>query len=122
MNHYDLKRELEFEDVTEKSNGAVDKDAISQRLEEIYKRLELIDAYSAEARAASILAVSSIFSCSGSFEVFSWLKLGFLSMETQSLNLRCILEQPTTLFLKFHKKSEKLKLGCLCVLNLKRKD
>ena len=25
-------------------NGAIDKDAISQRLEEIYKRLELIDA------------------------------------------------------------------------------
>ena len=40
-------------------NGGVDKDAISQRLEEIYKRLELIDAYSAESRAASILAVSS---------------------------------------------------------------
>lgn len=32
-------------------------DAISQRLEEIYKRLELIDADSAESRAASILAV-----------------------------------------------------------------
>ncbi|KAF3434224.1 hypothetical protein FNV43_RR25327 [Rhamnella rubrinervis] len=50
------QRELEFDDVTEKSNGAVDKDGISQRLEEIYKRLELIDAYSAESRAASILA------------------------------------------------------------------
>lgn len=32
-------------------------DAISQRLEQIYKRLELIDADSAESRAASILAV-----------------------------------------------------------------
>lgn len=39
-------------------NGAVDKDSISHRLEAIYKRLEFIDAYSAEARAASILAVS----------------------------------------------------------------
>lgn len=37
-------------------NGAVDKDSIAHRLEEIYKRLEFIDAYSAEARAASILA------------------------------------------------------------------
>lgn len=37
-------------------NGGVDKDSIAQRLEEIYKRLEFIDAYSAEARAASILA------------------------------------------------------------------
>ncbi|XP_039118826.1 uncharacterized protein LOC120254923 isoform X2 [Dioscorea cayenensis subsp. rotundata] len=33
------------------------KDAISKRLEEVYKRLEFIDAYSAEARPASILAV-----------------------------------------------------------------
>lgn len=41
-----------------KSSAAVDKDGIAQRLEEIYKRLEFIDAYSAEARAASILAVS----------------------------------------------------------------
>ncbi|KAG7017018.1 ABC transporter F family member 3 [Cucurbita argyrosperma subsp. argyrosperma] len=39
-----------------KSSAAVDKDGIAQRLEEIYKRLEFIDAYSAEARAASILA------------------------------------------------------------------
>ncbi|KAA0042678.1 ABC transporter F family member 3 [Cucumis melo var. makuwa] len=49
-----LQREVEFED--EKSNAAADKDGIAQRLEEIYKRLEFIDAYSAEARAASILA------------------------------------------------------------------
>lgn len=40
-------------------NGGADKDDISQRLEQIYKRLEVIDADSAEARAASILAVSS---------------------------------------------------------------
>lgn len=33
-------------------------DLMSQRLEEIYKRLDAIDAYTAEARAASILAVS----------------------------------------------------------------
>lgn len=39
-------------------NGGVGKDSIAQRLEEIYKRLEFIDAYTAEARAASILAVS----------------------------------------------------------------
>jgi ATP-binding cassette subfamily F protein 3 len=58
-----LKRDLDFEDATGNGKGdqigAVNKDAISQRLEEIYKRLELIDAYSAEARAASILAVST---------------------------------------------------------------
>ncbi|KAK9187752.1 hypothetical protein WN944_019151 [Citrus x changshan-huyou] len=51
-----FKRELDFEETTEKSNGSIDKDAIAQRLQEIYKRLELIDAGSAEARAASILA------------------------------------------------------------------
>ncbi|OMO79801.1 ABC transporter-like protein [Corchorus capsularis] len=54
------QRELDLEDENEKSikdpNGVPDKDAISQRLEEIYKRLEAIDADSAEARAASILA------------------------------------------------------------------
>lgn len=54
-----FKSELDFEETTEKSNGSIDKDAIAQRLQEIYKRLELIDADSAEARAASILAVSS---------------------------------------------------------------
>lgn len=51
-----LQSELDFEETTEKSNGSIDKDAIAQRLQEIYKRLELIDADSAEARAASILA------------------------------------------------------------------
>ncbi|KAK7306858.1 hypothetical protein VNO77_44818 [Canavalia gladiata] len=55
-----LAKQRDFEDKIEKtndsSNGAVDSDGISQRLEEIYKRLEHIDAYSAEARAASILA------------------------------------------------------------------
>ncbi|KAF5478030.1 hypothetical protein F2P56_004623 [Juglans regia] len=54
------QRELDFEDATVKENGdldkVIDKDAISQRLEEIYKRLDLIDADSAESRAASILA------------------------------------------------------------------
>lgn len=39
-----------------KSNSEHDKDSVSQRLGEIYKRLEQIDAYSAEARAGSILA------------------------------------------------------------------
>lgn len=50
--------EGEVEKISGELNGGVDKNAIAQRLEEIYKRLELIDAYSAEARAASILAVS----------------------------------------------------------------
>ncbi|KAF5734972.1 hypothetical protein HS088_TW15G00471 [Tripterygium wilfordii] len=54
------QRELEFEGADESikgvSNGTIDKDAISQRLEQIYKRLETIDADSAEARAATILA------------------------------------------------------------------
>ncbi|CAL2260695.1 unnamed protein product [Prunus armeniaca] len=50
------QRELEFEESTETSNGAIDKDAIGRRLQEIYKRLEFIDADSAESRAASILA------------------------------------------------------------------
>ncbi|XP_010246033.1 PREDICTED: ABC transporter F family member 3-like isoform X1 [Nelumbo nucifera] len=55
-----LQREMEFEGATGKSNkninGGTNKDNVSQRLEEIYKRLEFIDAYSAESRAASILA------------------------------------------------------------------
>ncbi|KAK7316509.1 hypothetical protein RJT34_00026 [Clitoria ternatea] len=55
-----LAKQREFEDTIENGNdnpnGVVDRDGMSKRLEEIYKRLELIDAYSAEARAASILA------------------------------------------------------------------
>lgn len=62
-----LKRELEFEGAAAKGkgelNGGIDKDAIGKRLEEIYKRLELIDADSVESRAASILAVSSHIFC-----------------------------------------------------------
>ncbi|CAM8986700.1 unnamed protein product [Rhodiola kirilowii] len=54
------QRDLEMEAEAAKSNGdpneVVSKDVISQRLEQIYKRLENIDADSAEARAASILA------------------------------------------------------------------
>ncbi|RWR72156.1 ABC transporter-like protein [Cinnamomum micranthum f. kanehirae] len=54
------QREIEYEGPMEKSNGKLnggsDKDAASERLQQIYKRLEFIDAYSAEARAASILA------------------------------------------------------------------
>ncbi|KAK7327220.1 hypothetical protein VNO80_31585 [Phaseolus coccineus] len=53
-----VAQQREFEDKVEKgdSNGLLGRDSISQRLEEIYKRLEHIDADSAEARAASILA------------------------------------------------------------------
>lgn len=55
-----LQRDVELEGEVGKSNGEVngdtDKNGIAKRLEEIYKRLELIDAYSAESRAASILA------------------------------------------------------------------
>ncbi|KAJ6841069.1 ABC transporter F family member 3 [Iris pallida] len=54
------QRDLEYEAETgnsgKQANGGVDNDATSKRLEEIYKRLEFIDAYSAESRAASILA------------------------------------------------------------------
>ncbi|KAL4651312.1 hypothetical protein ACB092_01G150900 [Castanea dentata] len=54
------QRESELEDATRKSNGelngVMDKDVTAQRLEEIYKRLDAIDAYSAESRAATILA------------------------------------------------------------------
>ncbi|XP_057520440.1 ABC transporter F family member 3 [Amaranthus tricolor] len=55
-----LQREHELQELDGKSNGQLngdlDKDTIVQRLQEIYKRLELIDADSAPARAASILA------------------------------------------------------------------
>ncbi|KAL6175262.1 hypothetical protein ACLB2K_051904 [Fragaria x ananassa] len=50
------QRELELEEATGKSNEEIDKDAIGLRLQEVYKRLEFIDADSAESRAASILA------------------------------------------------------------------
>lgn len=43
-------------EVFEQKTVENDKDSVSQRLGDIYKRLEQIDAYSAEARAASILA------------------------------------------------------------------
>lgn len=50
-------------EVTENGSTTTDakeeaKDPVSARLAQIYKRLEQIDAYSAEARAAAILAVS----------------------------------------------------------------
>lgn len=55
-----LQREYELQENNGKANGHLngdlDKDAIVERLQSIYKRLELIDADSAEARAASILA------------------------------------------------------------------
>ncbi|XVE58116.1 hypothetical protein DITRI_Ditri04bG0144100 [Diplodiscus trichospermus] len=54
------QRDLDLEEEKVKSrgdlNGVPDKDAISERLQQIYKRLEVIDADSAESRAASILA------------------------------------------------------------------
>lgn len=43
---------------SDKLNGGIDKDSQAKRLEEIYKRLDFIDAYSAESRAATILSVS----------------------------------------------------------------
>lgn len=42
----------------DKLNEGVDKNSHAKRLEEIYKRLDFIDAYSAESRAATILSVS----------------------------------------------------------------
>jgi ATP-binding cassette subfamily F protein 3 len=55
-----LQRNLEMETESGKNkeelNAGMDKDAVSQRLEEIYKKLELMDADSAESRAATILA------------------------------------------------------------------
>lgn len=41
-------------------NAGDKEDPVSARLAQIYKRLELIDAYSAEARASAILAVSIV--------------------------------------------------------------
>ncbi|KAI3469102.1 hypothetical protein Pfo_025765 [Paulownia fortunei] len=55
-----LQKEIDQDGDSGKSNGelngGVDKNSVAQKIEEIYKRLEFIDAYSAEARAASILA------------------------------------------------------------------
>lgn len=81
-----LKRELELEDATRKSNGelngVMDKDVTAQRLEEIYKRLDAIDAYSAESRAATILAVSSQIFCN-----YHWLCFFFLGMSNTFIEL-----------------------------------
>lgn len=55
----ELQRQVDFEDsdaIKGESNAEANKDAVAQRLQEIYKRLEFIDAYAAESRAASILA------------------------------------------------------------------
>ena len=46
----------DFETEGKDPNGLID-DGMAQKLEVIYKRLEFIDAYTAESRAASILAV-----------------------------------------------------------------
>lgn len=58
-----LKRDLELNGAAEsnkgESNAEIENNNIAQKLEGIYKRLEFIDAYSADSRAASILAVSS---------------------------------------------------------------
>jgi ATP-binding cassette, subfamily F, member 3 len=51
-----MQRDIEFEEESGK-NMDKDTDAISKRLQEIYKRLDFIGADAAEARAASILAV-----------------------------------------------------------------
>ncbi|PSS11221.1 ABC transporter F family member 3 like [Actinidia chinensis var. chinensis] len=50
-----LQREMEMKDETGKNKGEMN-EGIAQRLEEIYKKLEFIDADSAESRAATILA------------------------------------------------------------------
>jgi len=48
---------------SDKLNGGIDKNSQAKRLEEIYKRLDFIDAYSAESRAATILSVSLTLTC-----------------------------------------------------------
>ncbi|XP_078440145.1 general control non-repressible 3 [Wolffia australiana] len=51
-----IQRDIDFDGEKAASHGKIDKEALTQRLQEIYKRLEYIDADSAESRAASILA------------------------------------------------------------------
>ncbi|EYU25382.1 hypothetical protein ABFS82_03G047600 [Erythranthe guttata] len=52
----EIEPDADPEKTTVEQNGGVDKTSVAQRMEAIYKRLEFIDAYSAEARAGSILA------------------------------------------------------------------
>ncbi|NP_001353370.1 ABC transporter F family member 4 [Solanum lycopersicum] len=55
----ELQRVTDLEGESAKSdklNGGIDKNSQAKRLEEIYKRLDFIDAYSAESRAATILS------------------------------------------------------------------
>ncbi|KAI3997010.1 hypothetical protein MKX01_021286, partial [Papaver californicum] len=51
--------DLEYETATEKSNtkpdGLLDKDVVAQKLEQLFKRFEFIDALSAGSREDSIL-------------------------------------------------------------------
>ncbi|KAI3980086.1 hypothetical protein MKX01_042740, partial [Papaver californicum] len=55
--------DLEYETATEKSNtkpdGLLNKDVVAQKLEQVFKRIEFIDALSTGSRADSILLVSS---------------------------------------------------------------
>ncbi|KAL6578858.1 ATP-binding cassette sub- F member 3 [Orobanche minor] len=68
-----LQKEVDPEGNSGKSKGVpsgeVEKDLVSERLEEIYKRLDFIDAYSAEARAASILAKKPTKAFSGGWRM-----------------------------------------------------
>jgi hypothetical protein len=96
----DLEIEAEFGQSSGKSKDGLDKDSISKRLEEIYKRLELIDADAAEARAASILAVCFIslfvplmslaYFCS-SFDFSTYLDYTSIFLSSISMQL-CVLK------------------------------
>lgn len=79
-----MQRDIEFEEESGK-NLDKDSDAISKRLQEIYKRLEFINADAAEARAASILAVrasllSLVFHCTNMFMYVESISFMLISM------------------------------------------
>lgn len=61
-----LAQQKEREEKGEDKDAKAGEDPFSQRLAAIYKRMEEIDAHSAESRASSILAVSSPGLCSAS--------------------------------------------------------
>lgn len=69
-----------------KVNGGMDKDAISKKLEQIYKRLEFIDADSADSRAASILAVSL-----KSHPIIVYFRNTLLHIKLEVISTKCIL-------------------------------
>lgn len=82
----------------DKLNEGIDKTSLARRLEEIYKRLDFIDAYSAESRAATILSVS--LSVPSNSVSMLWLALGLITVQNVcSLYALCLVKAEFAFYL-----------------------